>query len=398
MSMIPKGEKPKIPKGSVDLGLGDILKETTGEVPVEVGVTQAEPNDESSFVEQSLESEFEKLCNEGRWSELATLSEKRLSVIGNSDIEAKLWWVKSQIEIGSVPVSILTSPFEEVLSALQMLENPNRFLPLAHGIALNLIKELKSRGNVGDVERLLSYRNFLGLPFSEETTQTPPSDIGLGLPKGGVKPGYIIASSIILVALLSVLGVYYFYNYRSRVTGTPALSLSGVTSQDNTLNIPPLERSQNVSELDAVFYGMDAKRDNRETSQKGEKSESATTLSTTSKSNVSELPTLAPSISTGVPSKRVKERINTQSPRESERPHSPDKSMGIQKFDEPRKFEIISETYVLSRPSMTAAILGRLRPGQRVRAIGKIGYWLKVLSEKNREGFILSQDTEEITE
>lgn len=69
------------------------------------------PSDEAQLTETDL-SPYRKLAGQGSWNELMLLCEDRLNTIEGEDSEARLWWIKSQIELDAVPMSILSAPMD----------------------------------------------------------------------------------------------------------------------------------------------------------------------------------------------------------------------------------------------------------------------------------------------
>lgn len=59
------------------------------------------------------ESEYQRLARESRWQELSQYCEGALAS-SSSEIEARLWWARSQLELDEVPASILAAPVDSV--------------------------------------------------------------------------------------------------------------------------------------------------------------------------------------------------------------------------------------------------------------------------------------------
>ncbi|NDC37580.1 MAG: hypothetical protein EBZ48_05960 [Proteobacteria bacterium] len=79
-------------------------------------------------------NEFEKLAAQSRWSELTALCETRLSDATPESHEARLWWVRAQLESRQLPVNLLIAPLEAATSSVTTGVVDARIRALAGGI------------------------------------------------------------------------------------------------------------------------------------------------------------------------------------------------------------------------------------------------------------------------
>lgn len=166
---------------------------------------------------------------------------------------------------------------------------------------------------------------------------------------------------------------------------------------------PTIERLSSLSQLDAIFYDFD---------RGGERRAALTTREGSAA-------TVAPAGKRGGP----KEVVNTQGPVEPAdvvralsapqakpeddvgsilfgvpKPRLPALERGepsplpVDRFSGEREYVVITNTRVLTRPSFTGSAVAELRSGDRVRADGLVGDWLKIRSRNGQVGYILSQD------
>lgn len=126
-------------------------------------------------------NEYEKLASEERWGELASLCEGRLSEAGKGSgadqargYEARLWWIKSQLVCGGVPVSILAAPLDSVSEALVTTLNAGHSAAPSNRKLLEFCAQTLEQV----AELLIQNREFgLGLTFLERAYR-------LGAPTG----------------------------------------------------------------------------------------------------------------------------------------------------------------------------------------------------------------------
>ena len=112
------------PPGGLDLGLSEILAQAAA--PAQAQPTQAATSIESApavavQAPAAPKNEYEQLADRSAWSELCALCESRIQAQGEGDGEARLWWIKGQIELKGVPASILASLLDA--ASKQVYEN-----------------------------------------------------------------------------------------------------------------------------------------------------------------------------------------------------------------------------------------------------------------------------------
>ncbi|MFM1848950.1 MAG: hypothetical protein RL417_2424 [Pseudomonadota bacterium] len=195
--------------------------------------------------------------------------------------------------------------------------------------------------------------------------------------------------------------------WRWTVTGSPGVSgetvISLIASEHRpVLAGPAIERTTSLSQLDAIFYDFDRGGGGRAALGRPSGVPPASSLRAGPKEVVN---------TQGPPEPKDVYQA-TQSPRDgaggeddvgsilfgSPKPRLPGarggepQPMGVERFNEQREYEVVASTKVLTRPSFTGSAVARLAAGDRVKAEGAVGDWLKIRSRNGQIGYILSQD------
>jgi hypothetical protein len=76
---------------------------------------------------------------------------------------------------------------------------------------------------------------------------------------------------------------------------------------------------------------------------------------------------------------------------------SPLRSYEVEKFDPPLVFETITGTNVLSAPSLLSPSITRLDAHTHIQVTARMGFWLEILSNHGRIGYIYAQDATELS-
>ncbi|MBN8548169.1 MAG: hypothetical protein J0M12_02515 [Deltaproteobacteria bacterium] len=127
-------------------------------------------------------SQFEVLAEGEQWAELAQLCETHISKQGESRgkdarevIEARLWWIKSNLVNGGVPMSILAAPLESVSASIAELHSSSAALSEDErtlvSFCADLLKEVAGR-LVKNAEAALGL-NFLERAYALDSTCGP---------------------------------------------------------------------------------------------------------------------------------------------------------------------------------------------------------------------------------
>lgn len=113
----------------IDLGLSSIL-ESEGRPSVEEMDSGIDFDykiskllkDRNSKEKKDAPKTFSSIAAECSWEELSEFCEGKLGENGEESPEARLWWIKAQLELGSVPASILAAPLESVTKNIEDTE------------------------------------------------------------------------------------------------------------------------------------------------------------------------------------------------------------------------------------------------------------------------------------
>ncbi|MDC0358659.1 hypothetical protein OAO01_07580 [Oligoflexia bacterium] len=134
MSKNTSDNDPEAPEESasedrgVDLGIAGLLTEKP-KLDLKQHVAQlianrSTPDGTGTEVDAELDivnaetDPYKQLASKKDWRALSILCEQRLSLPGEEDLEARLWWVHSQIKTEGVPISILSAPLDSVTQAV----------------------------------------------------------------------------------------------------------------------------------------------------------------------------------------------------------------------------------------------------------------------------------------
>lgn len=116
-------------------------------------------------------NEFEVLAGEERWLDLAHLCESKLSATADvcaadpkKVIEARLWWIKSQLVNGGVPMSILAAPLESVSGSVLEMQKSGQNLGERERALVAFCAELLKKVSA---ELTASSEHVLALSFLE---------------------------------------------------------------------------------------------------------------------------------------------------------------------------------------------------------------------------------------
>lgn len=186
----------KLPPEDLDLGFSEFLGERKEEI------------------KQEGEG-LEDLFNSGKYRELSKIAEANF----DSSDEAVLWWIRAQIKLNEVPLSILSAPFERVE------KNPNTNLEALIKITAEELDLLAKPEESKEV-------------VLEEVVKDPPTK------KTSVLP------VLVLIAILCAAGVYFFYS------SSPGFWSVGFSNPNPKLLKSELPRAT-VDPLDLVLSQID---------------------------------------------------------------------------------------------------------------------------------------------
>lgn len=444
-------------------------------MPVQDAVAlPAEERAVSEAARESIPDEFETLAAAEKWQELLALSESRSALEGSSGLEARLWWVRSQLALKTVPASILAAPLESATKTLVGQEagllagldeqQRRRIIVLASSVLQETGKAL-SRGHETDVaislleraflldgggstalrrvlnEEIARRRKVLTRFSSDEEREAlgklqslrsklPDSGFVLGAEGGAglaaetAAAGQETRSSnarslaiLFLIVLIAAGGMVYLGSFagtavvRSEAAAFEVMEDKLVQGRSPArMLVPVMPRLSGMGHLDAVFYEL--------------KGSAAAEPQPAAVTSVAAAPVPA---AVKAPAAGRKETVNTDYPLESElgrkQPdvqsqdvpraggvarqsaqrlqrgddQEPDEAapVEVEKFVVPRNYMISRHAEVRSKPSLFAAVIDSLAPGDKVKVDGRVGKWLVLRSQRGRLGYISSRDAEE---
>ncbi|MCB9030477.1 MAG: hypothetical protein H6619_05445 [Deltaproteobacteria bacterium] len=410
---------------------------------------QLDLNGKSSRSSASGVDDLQSLFDRKEWKTLQKLSEKELDRSEEESPLTRLFWVKSQLELKTVPASILSAPADSATKSL-LKQIDQLDLKLKKEIALILIKigsnltstlsdnlgfefynrSLKFDLGVADKLRdvLVNEQELvdqtLGKKKLKERRQQAIDKLTLKLGKkekvatNSEEPKIKVASdkpkskqlSYKLIAVISLFAMLYGgYQYKDQVLALfsddaekPYLPIETGEQRAEPV-IPKAERVAKLTTLDAILYDM------KEAKAGLTKEEIDSSLP--EKTEVS-----SPTKNATAPQHSVKkETVNTTSPVEgtvfypelsklqnqnlADESSYPGSSPSLPSEDLSGKgelYRIIASTRVMSKPSFLGISIAYLDQGARIEVLSRSGDWLKVRSRKGKLGFVLAQDAERL--
>ncbi|MCB0340363.1 MAG: hypothetical protein KDD53_12200, partial [Bdellovibrionales bacterium] len=258
-------------------------------------------------------SPFKALSDKGDFSQLASYCEVLLEgkLEATEQIEAKLWWVKSQLELEQMPVSVISAPLDSACDMLLLSSNihPEKFkrlslqaselllalsarlvelnqtklLPsyLRAAIRLDPMSEVKVRAifdRVGESFEQDQKKEFLDLFAAKNKspanrTELDPVNktaIDIGPKKGlesktddmaGSSPrvytgrqGQLLISLILLICLFGFL--FWEFSPQGAQPTLVGASIVSKTPEGLLMETPDASRVAELGKLDAIYYGL----------------------------------------------------------------------------------------------------------------------------------------------
>jgi len=420
----------------LDLGLEAILAGGATPQPVEVAIDlelSQQSRDPSKWTLGDApppappKNDFEILADARKWTEIVRVAEARFE--RSDDYEAKVWWVRGHLGAFSMPVSILSAPFDAVCRKLSPEKLTGSLRSIIEETGLLVLQRLREIGDSThsaevreSLERLgikeprggrertgtSSFRSLqsvaVAIPEPSKVTEVAP-------PVQSGARGRVIWTALCFVVVVTLIALdQMFPNIR-----TPALDIASESFEQPQSAIEQvtdtLARRDPGGRLGALFYAID---------EGARAANPSPSLANAPLPPVSSQPQSVVT-SEALPA-RSKEQVDTTGPLEGaefrdriERSRPlllqgrreelqggapqavlPGSSSG--EFDDQRTYKVISRTSVLSAPSYGGRVIGQLDVGDRVLVEGKLGRWLRLRSKKGRGGYVLTADVEEVPE
>ncbi len=409
----------------LDLGIEGLLAPVQYSVSSEEVSTSATLASEMNGVTQNLSDyDFAMYAEQSQWQELIEYAEK---VIAATDLPiARVWWLRGQVEMSSMPVSLLVSSFG---SLCQRIQQQGEMESMRHSL-LELSSLISERAQSNQDELCLQDLDEILIIFDLSNAggrRITDTAVGQALPDVSKRQDenrvssssqpMLTRSRIIVVASLgvavlsvmfgSVRSVSRFFRNDNR---SALVVLSDKKDSSHlpppTLEPPDISKRIGISDLDAVKYGIDSA--DKETQTDVDANQGGSVLQESRNEPKSEIKP-QPIVSALRPTATVgKELVNTTGPIEgsefrsgverersktmikAQLPQSTDDSGG-QQWPAPfgaRSMVVVDATRVYRRPSDTSDVLGQLLVGDKILVEGKYGRWARIRSRKGRTGYI----------
>lgn len=382
--------------GSLDLGLSAILGEADKPLPFpEQPRIQAEPP-----IEAVPLTEYEEFAESSDWTGLAQYCEGRLAVDGDSNLDARLWWILAQKQLRTLPDVLLAAPLDAALLAASAPgTDPN---------SARLSERVKRQ--IDELSAPVDSSQVGATPVGRPRISNPmPTSSPAVLTAGMTQTISRYKSAILLSAggLLVTLGVLWQTRIIFSSPSIPAPVRVELAAEPPSQLATLLQPKDGMGNLGAIFYDMSAPA---ATIAPAKVVEAAPTVIAAPVSVALQQPEAQSK------PKSKKERLDMSGPVEPpalrnrlsngfgrsdgtafEPPvRSTSKESATNnpppRFDDGGVFEMVVRTNVLSEPSIYGRVIARLDAGDRIRVDAHLGRWVRIVGSKGRPGFVLSQD------
>ena len=250
------------------------------------------------------------------WEDLSRLTERRISETKNEDLEARIWWINSQIGGGSMPISLLEGSVDSVTEAVSASEDGTELREKLKQLSIILLKTVSAKISTTSphyqifVDRLSSFgvnasevnaspvnaspvnasvvkNNVVEKGTKQDPVLSSPLESLVGTPStsGESKASFTSSPSVsseldftsrtvrknhdtrnrllLIVGLVLFVSLIVFSNlYWKEWLGneqsiqSPETELAQSQIVSAAPELPALSPSDNFSQLDAVFYGL----------------------------------------------------------------------------------------------------------------------------------------------
>lgn len=399
----------------LDLGIQSLLASVESSVSsVELPTSRKIASEMNGATHSLCENEFAVYAKRNQWQELIEYAEK---VISETDSPlARVWWLRGQVEMSSMPVSLLVSSFGSLCQRIQQQGEMESFSDLLVELSYLISERARSNHDAQCVEELDEILVIFELshtgdqPGKDPAVQQVPLDTlkrqeenrfsSSGIPM--LKPSRIIVAVFLSAAVLWVMfGSVKFRSKFFQHENRSALIVltdkkSGSHFSSPTLELPDVSERVGISGLDAVKYrlnSVDVKGNPGGAVLQGSR------IDTKPQIEIVTVPRRTAAVS--------KESVNTTGPLESrefrrgverERSKAMVKAQLPQRVDDTggqwpspfgaRSMVVVDATKVFRRPSDTSDILGQLLVGDKILVEGTYGRWARIRSRKGRTGYV----------
>jgi len=305
---------------ALDLGLSALvsepkLEEHSAPPKAQAPSAPSEPAPEAEPKPDTPKSRFEILADEAKWKELSAACEEHKADSEISPLQAKLWWIKAQLKMDSMPASILAAPLDtatkEIAESDQQKLGGSESFERTRAFASELLIDVASRltssidrgfgiamlerayrlsgCGAAELSKLIDLElESLGAKFERSGEMQVESEISrlkslkAELPQASPKPFELgdqsrqfetlapparptrsnirVVASLLLLLTLAI-STYFFYLARpGHVLLAERVQPNFMdAAKDGELSAPVLEPVQGLGGLDAVFYELGKK-------------------------------------------------------------------------------------------------------------------------------------------
>jgi hypothetical protein len=412
-------KKNAIDSSRLDLGIQSLLASVESSVSsVELPTSRKIVSEMNGATHNLCDSEFAMYAKRSQWEELIEHAEK---VIAETDSPlARVWWLRGQVEMSSMPVSLLVSSFGSLCQRIQqqgkMESCSDSLVELSYLISerARLNHDAQCLRELDEILIIFELSHTGDQPATDPAVQQASLDAlkrqGENRFSSSVKPmlsrGRIIVGVFLSVAvLLAMFGSVRFSSRLFRNENRSALIV--LTDKKNrsqfsspTLDLPDISKRIGISDLDAVKYRLNSADANANPGG-----------AVLQESRSDAKPQIRPQVEIGTAPRRTagvsKESVNTTGPLEgrefrrgvererskaivkAQLPHTRDDSRG--QWPSPfgaRSMVVVDATKVFRRMSDTSDILGQLLVGDKILVEGTYGRWARIRSRKGRTGYV----------
>ena len=363
--------------GRVDLGLSKFLNK---EQPEEV-VSDSLPEKDFKTSPFEISPELEKLIASKSWQSVSEICEKKISEDSQKAPLFRSLWVRSQIELGTTPATMLVAPLDSARKQIEGGKELNKDLLKITSKEIKssyskLAKELKRIGESDLFEHCLS---FSGVKL-EDKIVVEKEESKLIESSDNRKSAWLLPMFLLLLAgLLIAIGGYFFLNklHKSRPVKTEIEDLKIPSTE-----LPSATRAGVLEHLDPILYESDQKK----TSMEKKSAQAKKPLKPTKPKKVGVIDTSGP-----IEPEEVHQKILQGEPIPGK---SEDKAsiVPLKPESKTKKFRVIARSKILVSPEYRAKVVGSLKPGQEVEVIEEGRIWLKLKAKTGRYGYMLAQD------
>ncbi len=363
------------------------------------------------LVNTKSKSDFNELEKDKNFTEIIKLTESKLD-----DPENQLWWIRANFFSKKIPSNILIGSLESLKNKIA-LEKDRKLFELLNNTKTEISDDLK-----GDKKNKFSKSLDIKLTDkvkvdepSKETSLKAPNpisdendEIETELTKSE-KFIFLVPLTLGLFLLLALGSLLYFFFFRNQSSKTIEEKIANSIEIEKNKKIKKVEEilDEDKIQIDPIKNDAKESREDKLSSilnDLDKKLEEASLEETNSQivSETTQVEQRKTEIDLSQPKEPdfVSEALNKPPKAElpkTEIPLGPKtqlkkKNSQKRKFVKKKIYVISKYTKVYSLPASASTILTELKPGSEVKIAEELGNWLKIVSNRNRAGYIRKGD------